>query len=75
MRAASSVRGSSWPHSVPTVRTTTARLKYTWAMTMAAAVWSHDAGRRARNAVPTTTVGSTNGTVTTARTSALPGNR
>ncbi len=44
-------------------------------MRMAHTVWSSEAGSSARNAAPTTTVGSTNGTVTSANITARPRNR
>ena len=42
---------------------------------MAATVWSSEGGSSARKAAPTTTVGSTKGTVTRASTIARPGKR
>ena len=67
----------------PTVRTTMATLKNAWARSTAQMVWSIRStplsrlsrSNRAVNAPPTTTVGSTNGTVVTARSAALPRNR
>ena len=50
----------------PTRRTTTAMLKNTLAMIIARAVPCHEPGSTARNAAPTTTVGSMNGTVVSA---------
>ena len=79
-RAASSVCGSRPSHSPPTVRTTTAWLKNTWASTMASTVSCRStprgpwAPRSARNAAPTTTVGSTKGTVARACTNRRPRN-
>ena len=75
VRAAAVRSGGSTPHIPPTMRTTTARLKYTWATITARAVDCHVAGRTARNAAPTTTVGSMNGTVTAASSARLPGKR
>ena len=80
--AASSRRGSIASQNEPTVRTTTLMLKNTRAATIAAAVPSSpsppnqpDGAISCRNATPTTTVGSTNGTTTSARTTSRPGNR
>src|SRR3954468_183636 len=80
--AASSRRRSTPSQKDPTVRTTTARLKNTIAAMIAAGVpsrWSAPSGpdgdKRVRNATPTTTVGITNGTRTTARSIPRPGNR
>ena len=56
----------------PTSRTTTAMLKNTWATIIASAVPCHDVGNRAMKAAPTTTVGSTNGTVVAAISSRRP---
>ena len=82
VRAASVWRGSSAFHSAPTWRTTTDTLKKTMASTTAVVVWSSPVkpsgppgASRARNATPTTTVGSTNGTSTRARSTARPGTR
>ena len=62
------------------MRTTTLRLKKTRAATMAAGVLSQPSppsgppgASSVRKATPTTTVGSTNGTVTRPRTSVAPG--
>ena len=80
VRAASSVRGSSPSQSPPTTRTTTAKLKKAWASRIAHALpWrSSPMGlcgpRSATNAAPTTTVGSTNGTMTAAWTKRRPRN-
>src|SRR5690606_31391118 len=71
-RAASSTRGSSCDHSPPTVRATTAMLKKALATTMLS---TPPSGHSARNASPTTTVGSTNGTRTNVRTTVMPGSR
>ena len=67
--------GRGAPRTPPTVRTTTAKLKKTWATQDRPTPCcqcrnaSGPPGRSsARNAAPTTTVGSTNGTVTNART-------
>ena len=72
--AACSCRGSIASQKVPTVRTTTAMLKNARARTIATAVPSiprnasgPDSETNWRNATPTTTVGSTNGTITIAR--------
>ena len=70
--AASQTRGSSLPHQAPTTLTTTATLKKTCAARIAAIPRSWPAGRISRNAVATTTVGSTNGTSTNARISTRP---
>ena len=76
---APSVAAASWScgsmpaANAPTVRTTTARLIQTWAMMIAATVRCIPSGSSARNAAPTATVGSTNGTVTSASTVAPPG--
>jgi hypothetical protein len=79
--AACSVRGSSRSHSPPTVRTTTDTLKKTRATTIPASDSSSPrnpstpaGANRVRNATPTTTVGSTNGTVTSPRARVRPGN-
>jgi hypothetical protein len=78
-RAASSRRGSRWLQTPPTILTTTATLKNTWAARMAHTVpcrsmpSTPDGPASARNAAPTTTVGSTNGTVAIARASVRPG--
>ncbi len=80
VRAASSSRGSRLPHSPPTVRTTTATLKKAWAirinqMEPRRSTPSAPPGpSRARKATPTTTVGSTNGTISRAHSTRLPGN-
>ncbi len=81
MRAASSRRGSRFDQNPPTVRTTTATLKNTWAASIGATPRcqcrneSGPPGRNStRNAVATTTVGSTNGTITSARKTRLPAN-
>ncbi len=71
--ASSHKRGSSRPHQAPTTRTTTATLKKTCAARIAATPRSWPAGSRSRNAVATTTVGSTKGTRTSALASARPG--
>ncbi len=80
--AASSRRGSSDSQKEPTVRTTTLTLKKTRAATIAAAVPSSRIPPRGppgaiswRKATPTTTVGSTNGTTTRARSRSRPGKR
>ncbi len=81
IRAASARRGSKFDQNPPTVRTTTATLKNTCAISMGATPLcqcrneSGPPGRsNARNAVATTTVGRTNGTVTNARNARRPGN-
>ena len=82
-RACSTARGSSPSQKVPTVRSTTATLKNTWAARIAPAVRVRRNGpsssprrsNRAKNAPPTTTVGSTNGTVAAARSNDRPRNR
>ena len=73
-------RGSSDSHATPTVRTTTATLKKTSPQTIATGVPSRPRKPSGppspsswRNATPTTTVGSTNGTSSAARTAARPG--
>lgn len=77
--AACSRAGSRWVHSPPTVRTTTARLKKTWAartiqIVPARSIPSIPFGPAScRNAIATTTVGSTNGMVTRVRTRPRPG--
>ncbi len=58
--AASSMSAGRCSHTVPTVRTTTARLNTTWAPITAHTVRSSESGSNARNAAPITTVGSTN---------------
>src|SRR3954466_6252924 len=68
-RAAAVVRGSSRAHSPATVRATTATLKKALASTIGS---TPPSGHSARNASPTTTVGSTNGTITAARTNPVP---
>ena len=74
-RAASSCRGSSDSHVTPTVRATTAMLKNTRAARIATTDPSNGVSRsRVRNAIPTTTVGSTNGTSTAARSTPRPRN-
>ena len=80
--AASSRRGSIASQKAPTVRTTTLMLKKTSAATIAAAVPSSpsepsgpDGAISWRKATPTTTVGSTNGTTTSARSRSRPGKR
>ncbi len=80
--AASSRRGSIVSQKAPTVRTTTLMLKKTRAATIATAVPSRprapsgpDGAISWRKATPTTTVGSTNGTTTSARSRSRPGNR
>jgi hypothetical protein len=70
-RPASWRSGSSRDQSAPTVRTTTATLKKTWAARIAPI---ESRQPRATNAVPTTTVGRTNGTVTRAVAKRLPRN-
>ena len=72
--AASSRRGSSPAQNPPTIRTTTATLKKTCARRIAQIDRSTPSGSSARNAVATTTVGSTNGTSTRASTSDRPRN-
>ena len=72
--ATSHARSSSSDQNEPTIRTTTAMLKNTWASRIAHTVPSSPVGRTARSAVATTTVGSTNGTSTSASASRLPGN-
>ena len=79
--AACSRRGSRLSQNDPTVRTTTETLKKTSAATIAAAVPSRcsppsqpDGTTSWLNATPTTTVGSTNGTTTSARSRPRPGN-
>ena len=72
LRAASSSRGSSPRQLAPTTRTTTATLKKTCATTIAV---SDPVIPSERNAVPTTTVGRTNGIVSSATTAARPRNR
>ena len=80
VRAASSVRGSRPSQSPPTTRTTTAKLKKAWARRIAAALPCRCspiglcAPTSARKAAPTTTVGSTNGTTTSAWTIRRPRN-
>ena len=73
-------RGSRDSHATPTVRTTTATLKKTRPHTMATGVPSRPrkpsgppSPISCRKATPTTTVGSTNGTSSAARTAARPG--
>ncbi len=73
-------RGSSDSHATPTVRTTTATLKKTSPHTMATGVPSRPRNPSGppspsswRKATPTTTVGSTNGTSSAARTAVRPG--
>ncbi len=79
-RAASSVAGSRPSQSPPTVRTTTAWLKKACASRIAHTDPSRSmpSGPRgpssARKAAPTTTVGSTNGTVTSAARARRPRN-
>src|SRR3954462_224930 len=80
--AASSRRVSMASQKAPTVRTTTLMLKKTSAPTTAGAAPSSpsepsgpDGAISWRNATPTTTVGSTNGTTTSARSRARPGKR
>ncbi len=68
-RAASSARRSVCAHSPPTVRATTATLKNALASTIGS---TPPSGHSARKARPTTTVGSTNGTITAARTNPVP---
>src|SRR5690606_25112072 len=79
--AASSDRGSSWAQNPPTVRATTVTLKNASANTMEMKLWSRPSIARGppgpmteMKATPTTTVGSTNGTVANPRSSALPRN-
>ena len=78
--AACSRRGSRPSHQGPTVRTTTDTLKKTSAARIAVGVPSSpsppsgpDDASSVRKATPTTTVGSTNGTVTSPRSSDRPG--
>ncbi len=78
--AASSRRRSRLSQSPPTVRTTTARLKKIIAARMATALPSRPrkpsvpaGASRVRNATPTTTVGSTKGITTSARSAWRPG--
>ena len=73
-------RGSSDSHATPTVRTTTATLKKTSPQMIATGVPSRPRKPSGppspsswRKATPTTTVGSTNGTSSAARTAARPG--
>ncbi len=80
--AASPGRGSRLSQAVPTVRTTTARLKKASAAMIAAGVPSRPSPASGppapstwRNATPTTTVGSTNGISSAARSTRWPGNR
>jgi hypothetical protein len=74
-RAASSCRGSSDSQVTPTVRATTAMLKNTSAARIASTDPSNGVSRSSvRNAMPTTTVGSTNGTSTAARSTPRPRN-
>ena len=68
-------RGSRFAQTPPTMRTTTATLKNAWATRIAQSPRSMPSGRSARNAGATTTVGSTNGTTTSAPTRARPRNR
>ena len=75
VRAAAVRSVGSTPHMPPTMRTTTAMLKYTWARITALAVDCHPPGNTARNAAPTTTVGSMKGTVTAASSTRRPGKR
>jgi hypothetical protein len=70
-RAASTTPLSSLDQTPPTVRTTTATLKKTCAARIPQMLSDSPS---ATNADPTTTVGSTNGTVTSARTRERPGN-
>ena len=58
--AAASRSGGRWSHTAPTVRTTTARLKMTWASRIGPTPRSQPSGSRASTAAPITTVGSTN---------------
>ena len=79
-RADSSRRTSSTAQYPPTTRTTTATLKMTCAMRIAQMDWSRftrpssspSRENVVRSAAPITTVGMTNGTITSARTSARP---
>ena len=73
--AASALRGSSPAQAPPTIRTTTATLKKTCAARIAGSPLSTSSGSSSRKAVATTTVGSTNGTRTSARVSERPRNR
>jgi hypothetical protein len=79
-RAASSVLGSRPSHRLPTVRTTTAWLKNAWAITIATALPRRSTPSTPRgpsndrNAAATTTVGSTNGTTSSAWSSRRPRN-
>ena len=73
--AASDTRGSRFAQYVPTIRTTTATLKNAWAIRIGTHPRSMPSGRIARNASATTTVGSTNGTTTSAPTRLRPRNR
>src|SRR5690606_32286962 len=82
LAAASAWRGASDSQRTPTVRTTTAILKNTSAAMNAAKVPSRPSqpsqpeGRnRVRKATPTTTVGSTKGTNTSARNTPAPRKR
>ncbi len=70
-RPASCRSGSSRDHKAPTVLTTTATLKKIWATRMAP---TESLQPSATNAAPTTTVGNTNGTVTSAVASLRPRN-
>src|SRR5262249_57550344 len=72
---ASDRRGSSVAQNVPTTRTTTATLKNACATRIGAHPRWIGAGRIAMNASATTTVGSTNGTTTTALTRPRPRKR
>lgn len=75
VRAAALRSWGSTAHIAPTSRTTTAMLKNTWATMTARAVPCHEVGSSARNAAPTTTVGSMKGTVTMASRARRPRNR
>ena len=72
--AAASRSGGRWSHTVPTVRTTTARLNSTWAARMAGTPRSAPAGSRASTAAPITTVGSTKAATRRLDSSRRPGN-
>ena len=73
--AAASRSGGRWSHTAPTVRTTTARLKITWASRIAGTPRSIPAGRSASTAAPITTVGSTNAAVSIDASSRRPAKR
>jgi hypothetical protein len=75
VRAAPGRSGSKCSQVAPTVRTTTETLNSTWAARIAGTPRSNPSGSNAPTAAATTTVGSTNGTVTSACTRRRPGNR